>query len=102
MKDADHRREADLPRPIDTSGQRLSPELMQLTELMAENAHNVWMQARLRDGWRWGPERSDARRETPCLIPYDELPDSEKAYDRDMAVETLKLIQHLGFDIVPR
>jgi ryanodine receptor 2 len=36
----------------------------------------------------------------PCLVPYDELPESEKAYDRDTSVETLKLITKLGFRII--
>ena len=102
MKTNDHPSLDALPAPIDTSGEALSPELIRLTERMAENAHNVWMQGRLREGWRWGPERSDARLETPCLVPYDQLPEGEKEYDRAVATETLKLIQRLGFDIVPR
>ena len=35
----------------------------------------------------------------PCLVPYDELPESEKDYDRATSQETLKLIMKLGFDI---
>lgn len=36
---------------------------------------------------------------TPCLVPYDELPESEKEFDRNTAFETLKLIVKLGFSI---
>ena len=50
-------------------------------------------------GWRRGPERNDSRKEHPCLIPYEELPESEKTYDRNTALETLKAIQALGYRI---
>ena len=33
------------------------------------------------------------------LVPYDELPESEKEYDRNTAIETLKLIIKLGYKI---
>ncbi|MCR5162371.1 MAG: hypothetical protein K6C06_11425, partial [Lachnospiraceae bacterium] len=36
---------------------------------------------------------------TPCLVPYDELPEREKDYDRMTAMETLKLIIKLGYEI---
>lgn len=51
------------------------------------------------EGWTWSPERNDAKKENPCLVPYEELPDSEKEYDRNTAIETLKLILSLGYRI---
>ena len=57
---------------------------------------------RIAQGWRFGPERNDARKEHPCLIPYEELPEEERTYDRQTALETLKLIEHLGFEIRKR
>lgn len=89
------------PRPIDTSGVELDPELDPLVELLARNNHELWAERRRREGWRWGPRRDDTRKETPLLVPYEELPESEKAYDRDMAAETLKVILALGGRIVP-
>lgn len=50
-------------------------------------------------GWTYGVKRSDALKQHPCLIPYEELPEVEKAYDRDTAFGTLKLICKLGFKI---
>ncbi|MBR5780829.1 MAG: Ryanodine receptor Ryr, partial [Bacteroidales bacterium] len=41
----------------------------------------------------------DTLKTHPCLIPYEELPEVEKAYDRDTALGTLKLIKKLGFKI---
>lgn len=51
------------------------------------------------EGWTYGPVRDDEKKETPCLVPYAELSEGEKAYDRNTALETLKLIVALGYDI---
>lgn len=88
-----------LPQPLDTSDILLSEELMELVEQMAKNVHEVWAENRISEGWSYGPERSDTLKQHPCLIPYDELPECEKAYDRDTALGTLKLICKLGFKI---
>lgn len=87
------------PNPIDTSTINLPNDLLELTEKIAENVHEVWSQNRIKDGWKYGEVRNDARKETPCLVPYNELPESEKEYDRNTALETLKLIIKLGYDI---
>jgi hypothetical protein len=89
------------PRPLDTSGVSLSPEILELTELLARHAHEVWAQERLRLGWTPGARRDDARRQHPCLVPYDQLPDSEKQFDRNAALETLKAMLALGYRIEP-
>ena len=87
------------PSPIDVSDVQLPEELKKLSELLAKNVHETWSEARMKEGWRFGPERNDAAKEHPCLIPFEELPDSEKAYDRITAEGTLKLILSLGFKI---
>lgn len=87
------------PKPADLSDVNLPAELEPLIEQMAKNVHDVWAQSRISDGWRYGPERNDERKEHPCLVEYEELPDSERAYDRDTAIGTLKLILKLGFKI---
>lgn len=88
-----------VPCPVDTNEVQLPVELTQLIEAMARNVHEVWAQSRIEQGWRYGAERSDALKEHPCLVPYDELPEVEKAYDRNTALGTLKLITKLGFKI---
>lgn len=87
------------PKPIDTSEVGLSEELLQLAELMAENVHEVWAQTRLKQGWTYGPERNDAEKKHPRLVPYNQLPDDEKVYDRNTSIETLKFIISRGFEI---
>ncbi len=88
------------PNPIITDGIELSEEIMKLSERIAENVHDVWAASRMAEGWSWGKERNDALKQHPCLVPYNELPESEKEYDRKTSIETLKLIQKLGFIIL--
>jgi hypothetical protein len=89
------------PHPLDTSRVQLSPELLNLTERLSENAHDLWAVQRLREGWKPGPRRDDAMKEHPCLVPYSELPESEKEYDRQMALGTIRAILALGYKIEP-
>lgn len=89
-----------VPQPIDTSSIQLPQELDGLIEQIAKNVHEVWAQSRLNEGWRYGKERNDALKHHPCLIPYEELPEVEKDYDRNTALGTLRLISKLGFKIV--
>ena len=87
------------PQPMDTSDVRLPEELNDLIEKMAKNVHEVWAQSRIEQGWVYGKQRSDELKQHPCLVAYEELPEVEKAYDRDTALGTLKLITKLGFRI---
>ena len=87
------------PKPVDLSDVNLPAELEPLIEQMAKNVHDVWAQSRISDGCRYGPERNDERKERPCLVEYEQLPDSERDYDRNTAIGTLKLILKLGFKI---
>ena len=91
-----------IPEPMDTADVQLPEELMALAEKMARNVHEVWARSRMAQGWTYGPERDGAARHHPCLVPYDELPESEKEYDRATSQETLKLILKSGFDIVKK
>lgn len=87
------------PQPINTADVEIPKDLMILTEQLAENTHDVWALARMNEGWTYGPERDDVKKTHPCLIPYNELPDSEKEYDRNTALETIKLILKMGYVI---
>lgn len=87
------------PAPLDTRDIELPKELDELIEEMARNVHDVWAQGRIAEGWIYGEQRDDKRKTHPCLVPYEELPDAEREYDRQTAVQTLKLILKLGFKI---
>ncbi len=87
------------PIPADTTNIKLDGKLTELTELIAENVHNVWAAGRIKEGWVYGEQKDSTKKTTPCLVPYNELPESEKEYDRNTATETLKLIISLGYKI---
>jgi RyR domain len=91
-----------VPKTIDTSSIDLSADLQELVERLAENSHDHWAQKRLDEGWRYGPTRNDAEKEHPDLVPYNELSESEKEYDRKTVVEALKAIMALGYDVKRR
>ncbi len=87
------------PKPIDTSDVSLPDDLLELTEKIAENVHDVWALGRISEGWTWGEKRDNEKKTTPMLVPYGDLPESKKEYDRKTALETLKLIIKLGYEI---
>lgn len=89
-----------IPQPIDTTAVELPRELVELSEHISKNVHEVWSAGRIADGWTYGKERNDAEKKHPCLIPYEELSETEKEFDRNTSQETLKLIIKLGFKIV--
>ena len=88
-----------IPQPIDTSDIKLPDDLETLVEEMSKNVHDVWAETRIQQGWTYGEQRNDELKTHPCLVPYEELPESEKAYDRNSSIGTLKLIMKLGFKI---
>lgn len=88
-----------IPEPMDLSLVDLPESLIQLSECIAENVHEVWAKARIDEGWTYGEKRDDIHKKHPCLVPYDELPEEEKEYDRNTAMNTIKMVKKLGFRI---
>lgn len=87
------------PHPINVSDVELDEQLLELTEAIAENAHEIWARKRYDEGWRYGEKRDDDKLQTPDMVPYSELSESEKYYDRDVALNTIRLVKKLGFNI---
>ena len=88
-----------IPQPIDTTDVKLPEDLESLVEQMSKNVHEVWAETRISQGWTFGEKRNDDLKTHPCLVPYEELPEEEKEYDRNTSIGTLKLIMKLGFKI---
>jgi len=88
------------PQPVNLDEILLTDDILELREAIAENAHDVWATARMKEGWSYGMERDDVNKKHPDLIPYSSLPEGEKDYDRQMALDTIKLVKKLGFEIV--
>lgn len=91
-----------VPNPIDTSAIIVPEEILELGELLAKNTHENYVRRRLDEGWSYGPERDDNLKKNPTLLPYEELLESEKEYDRVTSMETLRAIIALGYQIVRR
>ena len=89
------------PTPLQTQHVVLPASLNPLVEDLAEHVHDTWAKRRMEEGWTYGPERDDEAKTHPCLVPYEELPEAEKDYDRQTALETLKAAVVLGYEIVP-
>lgn len=87
------------PKPLDTSEITLPPEIEELSEKLSENVHKVWAQGRTDEGWRCGEERDDTLKIHPNLVPYNELSEADKDYDRATAISTLRFIVSCGFEI---
>ena len=87
------------PKLIDLEHIELPEGFAALREEIAENAHDRWAMERQSEGWTYGLKRDDAKLETPDMVPYPQLPESEKQYDRIMAENTLKLLIALGYKI---
>ena len=87
------------PKFIDLEHVALPEGFDELREAIAENAHDRWALERQSEGWTYGPKRDDSKLETPNMVPYAQLPESEKQYDRVMAEDTLKLLTALGYKI---
>lgn len=87
------------PKPVDTSHVVVPEDIRELTEKIAENVHDNWAASRITEGWVYGEKRDDGLKTTPCLVPYQQLSETEKNYDRQTALETLKLILALGYSI---
>lgn len=89
-----------IPKPVNLDDVELPQGLVQLTEFIAENVHEVWAAGRVKDGWRYGTERNDKLKTHPRLVPYSDLPEDEKVYDRETAMNTVKMIIKLGYRII--
>lgn len=88
-----------VPNPADTTQVDLPESLLPLVEEMSKNVHEVWAATRMAQGWTYGPERNDAEKKHPCLVPYEDLSEEERDYDRNTSQQTIKLIMKLGFKI---
>lgn len=87
------------PNPIDTSGIEIPEDLKPLVEDIAKNVHEVWSKSRIEQGWVYGEVKDSVKKTTPCLVPYEELSEEEKDYDRHTALETIKVVMKLGYKI---
>ena|SRR5579863_2632801 len=44
-------------------------------------SHNKWLEEKLSNGWKWGPVKDAEKKEHPCILDYELLPQEQKAKD---------------------
>ena len=91
-----------IPSPINTENVSLPPEIKELVEMLAKNTHDTWAEQRFKDSWVYGPNRDDKLKTNPCLVAYEELPESEKVYDRSVVEQLIKAMLVMGYQIVKK
>lgn len=74
-------------------------ELFPLIERLAENNHESWAIQRMAEGWTYAPERDSAKKTHDMLVPYDQLPESEREVDRELARSIIRAMLALGVEI---
>jgi len=90
------------PQPFDTSRAIVPDGIMELADDLAKNVHEVWATRRQSEGWQYGAARDDDRKEHPSLVPYGQLPDNEKDYDRYTALETIRYVLCHGYELIKK
>ncbi|MHB0939029.1 MAG: RyR domain-containing protein [Armatimonadota bacterium] len=68
-------------------------------ELMAEMEHGRWVVERLASGWQYGPDKDNERKISPYLLPWNELPNDIKDYDRAAVREWPVILAEAGFEV---
>lgn len=76
-----------------------SEDFLQLIDILARQVHEQWMHGRLEEVWTWGPVRNDQLHQHPNLVPYDDLAENDKDYDRNTALATIRTLHTLGYRI---
>jgi hypothetical protein len=89
-----------IPEPIDTENVTIDNKLLEIVEILAKNTHENWAKERMKNGWKYGRKRNDRQKRHPNLVPYEELPETEKEFDRRTSLEALKVTKLLGYDII--
>lgn len=46
-----------------------------------EGLHQNWMDFKTAQGWIYGPDKSEKKKTHPCLVPYEDLPEEQRAKD---------------------
>ena len=72
-----------------------------LLERLAAAAHKVHCDGKRRDGWKWGPERDDAKKIYPLLVDYKELPEIYKESNRETVRTIPNKLAAAGYVMVP-
>ena len=102
--------------------ERFEKMVAEISERMGEAVHNAWMEKRKKDkGWHNTndcpgktpdsalrmagidpkyPPKKFCDRCHPCMVPYKDLPDSEKELDREYPKLFFKILGDMGYQVI--
>jgi hypothetical protein len=78
--------------PIIVDPNQLPESIFSILGELAQNVHDTWAYGRKQEGWTYGALRNDEKKEHPSLVPFDELSESEKEYDKRTVLATLSVL----------
>lgn len=58
-------------------------------------SHESWLEEKRREGWVWGPEKDPIAKRHPCFMPYEQLPESQRAKDTLFGAVVRGVLAHL-------
>jgi hypothetical protein len=70
-----------------------------MLDLLARMEHDRWCRERIDNGWRPGPKRDIEKKLHPMLVPWTDMPDEMKQYDREAVRHLPKLLLKSGYAI---
>ncbi|MBF0527603.1 MAG: hypothetical protein HQK56_21195, partial [Deltaproteobacteria bacterium] len=85
-----------------TTDNEVSAVLESLIEVLAEEEHDLWMEHKRLQGWRYGVERNDSKKIHNCLVPYRDLKETDRKKDRNAVRNFPKIAKEAGFKISRR
>ncbi|KAF7261042.1 hypothetical protein EG68_01789 [Paragonimus skrjabini miyazakii] len=84
------------PAPRDLRGVNVSKEMLNLAEILADNAHNIWARQKMSDLEAIGGGVHQ------LLVPYEILTDNERKRYRRLTHELIKYLQYQGYRLTYR
>jgi hypothetical protein len=67
-----------------------------------EQSHISWLAEKEKDGWKYGLVKDAAKKEHPCFVPYDKLPEEQKRKDSIFVTVVRTVGYALGLSVAPQ
>lgn len=80
----------------------LPEEYEAIREEVAASVHDAWTKEKIADGWKAADHRDAVQKLDDRLIPYNELPEEEKKYDRATAEAAIRALLSCGYEITKK
>ena len=89
-------------RPFNSEGNAIKIIPDDIVEILAIIEHDDWVRERIDSGWVYGKEKDADKKVSPYLLPYDELTEEIKDFDRDSIRNIPELLEMIGMEIIDK